>query len=62
MTKKRSRTYIKRLCSKAVKYYFENPNTSLKELSLMFRVSETKISKSISENLKKRFDKSFARL
>ena len=61
MKKKRSRAYLKTLKSKAVKYYFENPDSSLKWLSNKFNINEAMLSRGISEELKKRFKNSFSR-
>ena len=51
MNKKRSRTYLKSQRNKAVKYYFENPDITLKSLCEKFRVHQNKLSKDISEKI-----------
>ena len=62
MNKPRSRSYVKSLKTKAVKYYFENPNSySIKELAEKFNLTEGVVSKAISDTLKKRFENSFSR-
>ena len=61
MKKRRSKTYITRLGNEAAKYYFENPDTTLKALSEKFNISQTKISSVISKKLKQKFDNSFSR-
>lgn len=59
--KRRSRTYLKSQRNKAVKYYFSNPDTTLKCLAEKFRVNQDKLSKDISEKLKQRFKNSIAK-
>jgi hypothetical protein len=59
--KKRSRAYLKTLKSKAVKYYFENPDSNLKWLSNKFNINEAMLSTAISKELKKRFQNSLSR-
>ena len=61
MRKPRSRTYLKSLTSKAVKYYFENPDISMKIIAAKFRINQEMLSAGISNNLKKRFDNSLSR-
>ena len=61
MKKKRSRTYLKSQRNKAVKYYFENPDITLKGLCEKFRVHQNKLSKDISEKLQERFNNCVAR-
>ena len=61
MKKRRSRTYLKSQRNKAVKYYFENPDITLKCLADKFRVNEDKLSDDISDKLKERFNNSVAR-
>ena len=61
MFKRRSRTYLKALTSKAVKYYFENPDISMKIIAAKFRINQEMLSAGISNNLKKRFDNSLSR-
>ena len=61
MRKIRSRTYLKSQRNKAVKYYFENPDTTLKCLAEKFRVDQDKVSEDISTKLKKRFNNRLAR-
>ena len=61
MRKIRSRTYLKSQRNKAVKYYFENPDTTLKCLAEKFRVDQDKVSEGISTKLKKRFNNRLAR-
>tara|TARA_R100000808_G_scaffold11503_1_gene29464 strand:- start:59 stop:250 length:192 start_codon:yes stop_codon:yes gene_type:complete len=61
MRKIRSRTYLKSQRNKAVKYYFENPDTTLKCLAEKFRVDQDKVSKDISTKLEKRFNNRLAR-
>ncbi len=40
MRKPRSTTYLKSLTSKAVKYYFENPDISLKFIAAKYRINQ----------------------
>ena len=54
MKKPRTRKYLKSLTNKAVNFYFENPNTNLKELSEKFNLGQQRISKAISEKIKKK--------
>ena len=61
MRKPRSRTYLKALTSKAVKYYFENPDISMKIIAAKFRINQEMLRACISNNLKKRFDNSLSR-
>jgi len=61
MKKKRSRTYLKSQRNKAVKYYFENPDITLKSLAEKFRVNQDKLSDDISDKLQERFNNSVAR-
>jgi hypothetical protein len=61
MSKRRSRTYLKALTSKAVKYYFENPDISMKIIAAKFRINQEMLSAGISKELKKRFDNSLSR-
>tara|TARA_R100001082_G_C4362398_1_gene160049 strand:- start:1400 stop:1597 length:198 start_codon:yes stop_codon:yes gene_type:complete len=61
MKKRRSRTYLKSQRSKAVKYYFLNPDTTLKCLAEKFRVNQDKLSKDISAKLQEKFNNSVAR-
>ena len=61
MRKPRSRTYLKALTSKAVKYSFENPDISMKIIAAKFRINQEMLSAGISNNLKKRFDNSLSR-
>tara|TARA_Y100001938_G_scaffold122521_1_gene171021 strand:+ start:40 stop:708 length:669 start_codon:yes stop_codon:yes gene_type:complete len=61
MRKARSRTYLKALTSKAVKYYFENPDITIKSIAAKFRLNQTMLSAGISKQLEKRFDNSLAR-
>ena len=61
MRKIRSRTYLKSQRNKAVKYYFENPDTTLKCLAEKFRVDQDKVSKDISIKLEKRFNNRLSR-
>ena len=60
--KQRSKKYLKELTKKAVKYYFENPNTKIQDIADKFNITNERLSKAISKELKKRFDNSFARL
>ena len=60
MRKPRSRTYLKALTSKAVKYYFENPDISMKIIAAKFRINQEMLSAGISKELKKRFDNSLS--
>jgi predicted HTH transcriptional regulator len=60
MKKRRSRTYLKSQRNKAVKYYFENPDTTLKCLGEKFRVNQDKLSKDISQKLEERFKNSIS--
>lgn len=59
--KKRSRAYLKTLKNKAVKYYFENPDSNLKWLSNKFNINEAMLSRGISEELKQRFENSLSK-
>ena len=61
MRKTRSRTYLKALTSKAVKYYFENPDISMKIIAAKFRINQEMLSAGISSNLKKRLNNSLSR-
>ena len=61
MKKKRSRTYLKSQRNKAVKFYFENPDITLKSLCEKFRVNQDKLSKDISAKLQERFNNCVAR-
>jgi predicted HTH transcriptional regulator len=61
MKKKRSRTYLKSQRRKAVKHYFENPDSTLKYLAEKFRVNQDKLSDEISDKLQERFNNSVAR-
>ena len=61
MSKPRSRTYLKSLTSKAVKYYFKNPDVTMKSIAEKFRINQEMLSAGISKELKKRFDNSLAR-
>ncbi len=60
MKKKRSSTYLKSQRNKAVKYYFINPDTTLKCLAEKFRVNQDKLSKDISQKLEQRFKNSIS--
>ena len=60
MNKRRSRTYLKSQRNKAVKYYFENPDITLKSLCEKFRVNQDKLSKDISNKLEERFKNSIS--
>jgi hypothetical protein len=54
MRKPRSRTYLKSLTSKAVKYYFENPDISLKVIAAKYRINqqmENRLNNSLSKKL-----------
>ena len=62
MKKRRSTAYMKTLQSKAAKYYFENPNTKIQDIADKFNITNERLSKAISKELKKRFDNSFHRL
>ena len=59
--KRRSRKYLKSQRNKAIKYYFLNPDTTLKCLAEKFRVNQDKLSKDISEKLEQRFKNSIAK-
>ena len=59
--KARSSKYLKELTKKAVKYYFENPNNSLKYISKKFNINTEMLSDGIGKEIKKRFDNSFSR-
>jgi|TARA_R100000482_G_scaffold21178_1_gene6154 transposase-like protein len=61
MRKRRSRTYLKTLKAKAVKYYLENPNINLKIIADKFNITEQLLSKAITTELKKKFNNSFSR-
>ena len=61
MRKRRSRTYLKILKRKAVKYYLENPNINLKIIADKYNITEQLLSKAISCELKKKFTNSFSR-
>ena len=61
MRKTRSRTYLKNQRSKAVKYYFKNPDSTLKSLAAKFKINQDKLSKDISTKLEKRFNNRLAR-
>tara|TARA_R100001163_G_C5050934_1_gene187729 strand:+ start:1108 stop:1308 length:201 start_codon:yes stop_codon:yes gene_type:complete len=61
MKKRRSRTYLKTLKAKAVKYYLENPNINLKIIADKFNITEQLLSKAITTELKKKFSNSFSR-
>ena len=54
-------TYLKSLTSKAVKYYFENPDISLKVIAAKYRINQQMLSAGISKQLEKRFNNSLAR-
>jgi len=59
--KARSTKYLKELTKKAVKYYFENSNNSLKYISKKFNINQDMLSDGISKELKKRLDNSLTR-
>jgi len=59
--KARSTKYLKELTKKAVKYYFENSNNSLKYISKKFNINQDMLSDGISKELKKRVDNSLTR-
>ncbi len=61
MRKPRSTTYLKSLTSKAVKYYFENPDVTIKSIAAKFRLNQTMLSAGISKQLKNRLDNSLSR-
>jgi hypothetical protein len=61
MRKPRSTTYLKSLTSKAVKYYFENPDISLKVIAAKYRINQQMLSAGISKKLKKRLENSLSR-
>ena len=61
MRKRRSAAYMKTLQRKGVKYYFENPNTKIQDIADKFNITNERLSKAISKELKKRFDNSFDR-
>tara|TARA_R100000808_G_C2037985_1_gene78840 strand:- start:108 stop:299 length:192 start_codon:yes stop_codon:yes gene_type:complete len=61
MSKRRSRTYLKALTSKAVKYYFKNPDVTMKSIAEKFRINQEMLSAGISKELKNRFNNSLAR-
>tara|TARA_Y100000361_G_C11008818_1_gene263256 strand:+ start:122 stop:316 length:195 start_codon:yes stop_codon:yes gene_type:complete len=61
MRKPRTRAYLKTLTSKAVKYYFKNPDISIKVIADKFRINQEKVSAGISKELKQRFENSLAR-
>ena len=61
MKKKRSRTYLKSQRNKAVKYYFLNPDITLKCLAEKFRVHQNKLSEEISKKFEQRFKNSIAK-
>ena len=61
MRKPRSTTYLKAQTSKAVKYYFKNPNDTMKSISEKFRINQEMLSAGISKQLKKRFENSLSR-
>jgi hypothetical protein len=61
MRKARSSAYLRTLTSKAVKYYFENPDISLKVIATKYRINQQMLSAGISKQLKKRFDNSLSR-
>ena len=53
MKKRRSATYMKTLQRKGVKYYFENPNTKIQDIANKFNITNERLSKAISKELKK---------
>tara|TARA_R110002012_G_scaffold5558_2_gene25140 strand:- start:4336 stop:4539 length:204 start_codon:yes stop_codon:yes gene_type:complete len=59
--KKRSTKHLKELTKKAVNYYFENSNNSLKHISKKFNINTEMLSDGISKELKKRVDNSLSR-
>tara|TARA_R100000700_G_C3085035_1_gene88963 strand:- start:336 stop:527 length:192 start_codon:yes stop_codon:yes gene_type:complete len=61
MSKRRSKTYLKALTSKAVKYYFKNPDVTMKSIAEKFRINQEMLSAGISKELKNRFNNSLAR-
>lgn len=62
MGKHRTRKYIKYLTNKAIKYYFANPeDNNMKDLADRFNLSQQKLSKALSVELKKRVDNSLPR-
>tara|TARA_Y100001951_G_C11203211_1_gene218383 strand:- start:218 stop:409 length:192 start_codon:yes stop_codon:yes gene_type:complete len=61
MSKRRSKTYLKALTSKAVKYYFKNSDVTMKSIAEKFRINQEMLSAGISKELKKRFNNSLAR-
>ena len=62
MRKRRTKAYVKSLQNKGVKYYFENPNTKIQDIADKFNITNERLSKAISKELKKKFDNSFHRL
>lgn len=61
MKKRRSKKYLKALEKKAVKYYFENSDIKIKDIALKYNISHLRMSKAISLELEKRFEKSITR-
>ena len=62
MGKHRTKKYIKYLTNKAIKYYFSNPeDNNMKDLADRFNLSQQKLSKALSVELKKRVDNSLPR-
>jgi hypothetical protein len=61
MSKRRSRTYLKALTSKAVKYYFQNPDISLKVIAAKYRINQQMLSGGISKQLENRLNNSLSK-
>ena len=61
MGKHRSKTYVKSLINKAVKFYFINPHITIQEISDKFNINAYMLSEGISDELKKRFNNSAAK-
>ena len=61
MRKPRSKTYLKSLTSKAVKYYFENPDISLKVIAAKYRINQQMLSGGISKQLENRLNNSLSK-
>ena len=61
MKKRRSKKYLKALEKKAVEYYFENSDIKITDLAIKYNINHLRMSKAITIELEKRFEKSITR-